>query len=133
MFIEISRWPWTRMPDANQAKRAVLAIAAAGGAGRRRAGRLWPSGGGSAGDLPGARRRPLSGRVLFSLDEVANIAPLQELPQIASEGGGQGLTLLAACRTSRRRAPSGHVVARTCVGHEFALGLRLVGRDIERL
>jgi type IV secretion system protein VirD4 len=38
----------------------------------------------------------LSGRVLFALDEVANIAPLQELPQIASEGGGQGLTLLAA-------------------------------------
>ncbi|MGI8429280.1 MAG: type IV secretory system conjugative DNA transfer family protein [Solirubrobacteraceae bacterium] len=34
--------------------------------------------------------------VLFALDEVANIAPLQELPQIASEGGGQGLTLLAA-------------------------------------
>ena len=28
MFIEISRWPWTRMPDANQAERAVLAIAA---------------------------------------------------------------------------------------------------------
>jgi hypothetical protein len=38
----------------------------------------------------------LSARVLFALDEVANIAPLQELPQIASEGGGQGLTLLAA-------------------------------------
>ena len=37
-----------------------------------------------------------SGRVLFALDEVANIAPLEELPQIASEGGGQGLTLLAA-------------------------------------
>ena len=35
-------------------------------------------------------------RVLFALDEVANIAPLQELPQIASEGGGQGLTLVAA-------------------------------------
>ena len=34
--------------------------------------------------------------VLFALDEIANIAPLQELPQIASEGGGQGLTLLAA-------------------------------------
>lgn len=27
---------------------------------------------------------------------MANIAPLQELPQIASEGGGQGLTVLAA-------------------------------------
>ena len=34
--------------------------------------------------------------VLFALDEVANIAPLEELPQIASEGGGQGLVLLAA-------------------------------------
>jgi type IV secretory pathway TraG/TraD family ATPase VirD4 len=34
--------------------------------------------------------------VLFALDEVANIAPLAELPAIASEGGGQGLILLAA-------------------------------------
>jgi type IV secretion system protein VirD4 len=38
----------------------------------------------------------LPNRVLFALDEVANIAPLDELPQIASEGGGQGLILLAA-------------------------------------
>jgi type IV secretion system protein VirD4 len=38
----------------------------------------------------------LRGRVLFALDEVANIAPLEELPQTASEGGGQGLDLLAA-------------------------------------
>jgi len=38
----------------------------------------------------------LPGRVLFALDEVANTAPLEELPQIASEGGGQGLLLLAA-------------------------------------
>jgi type IV secretory pathway TraG/TraD family ATPase VirD4 len=41
-------------------------------------------------------RGGLRGRVLFALDEVANIAPLEELPQIASEGGGQGLDLLAA-------------------------------------
>jgi type IV secretion system protein VirD4 len=34
--------------------------------------------------------------VLFALDEVANIAPLTELPQIASEGASQGLLLLAA-------------------------------------
>ena len=34
--------------------------------------------------------------VLFALDEAANIAPLADLPQIASEGGGQGLELLAA-------------------------------------
>ena len=40
----------------------------------------------------GTLRQP----VLFALDEVANIAPLEELPQIASEGGGQGLILLAA-------------------------------------
>jgi type IV secretion system protein VirD4 len=38
----------------------------------------------------------LSERVLFALDEVANIAPLAELPAIASEGGGQGLQLLAS-------------------------------------
>lgn len=37
----------------------------------------------------------LQRRVLFALDEVANIAPITELPQIASEGGGQGLLLLA--------------------------------------
>jgi type IV secretion system protein VirD4 len=38
----------------------------------------------------------LTGRVLWALDEVANIAPLTELPAVASEGGGQGLILLAA-------------------------------------
>ncbi len=42
----------------------------------------------AAGDLVGHR-------VLFALDEVANVAPIAELPQIASEGGGQGLLLLA--------------------------------------
>jgi type IV secretion system protein VirD4 len=41
-------------------------------------------------------RGQLAGRLLFALDEVANIAPLAELPAIASEGGGQGLVLLAA-------------------------------------
>jgi len=40
--------------------------------------------------------RDLPRRVLLALDEVANIAPLAELPAIASEGGGQGLQLLAA-------------------------------------
>jgi type IV secretory pathway TraG/TraD family ATPase VirD4 len=33
--------------------------------------------------------------VLFALDEVANIAPLPDLPAMVSEGGGQGLTTLA--------------------------------------
>lgn len=51
----------------------------------------------------------LTGRVLFALDEVANIAPLEELPQIASEGGGQGLLLLAALQDlSQARQRWGH-------------------------
>jgi type IV secretory pathway TraG/TraD family ATPase VirD4 len=51
----------------------------------------------------------LRGRVLFALDEVANIAPLEELPQIASEGGGQGLDLLAALQDlSQARARWGN-------------------------
>jgi len=33
--------------------------------------------------------------VLFVLDEVANIAPLPNLPALVSEGGGQGLVTLA--------------------------------------
>jgi len=33
--------------------------------------------------------------VLFALDEVANIAPLPDLPAMVSEGGGQGLLILA--------------------------------------
>jgi len=36
-----------------------------------------------------------SRRALFALDECANIAPIRELPSMASEAGGQGLTLLA--------------------------------------
>ncbi len=37
------------------------------------------------------RRNDVSRPVLFALDELANIAPLPDLPQIVSEGGGQGL------------------------------------------
>jgi hypothetical protein len=33
--------------------------------------------------------------VVFALDEVANIAPLPDLPSIVSEGAGQGLLVLA--------------------------------------
>lgn len=33
--------------------------------------------------------------MLLALDEVANIAPLRTLPQLVSEGGGQGVTVLA--------------------------------------
>ncbi|MGH2843594.1 MAG: TraM recognition domain-containing protein [Solirubrobacteraceae bacterium] len=53
---------------------------------------------------------PLAGRVLFALDEVANVAPIAELPQIASEGGGQGLLLLAVLQDlSQARARWGTV------------------------
>jgi len=52
-----------------------------------------------------------SGRtVLLALDELANIAPLPDLPGIVSEGGGQGLVTLACFQDlsqARRRWP-GH-------------------------
>ena len=55
------------------------------------------------------RAGQLHGRVLFALDEAADIAPLEELPQITSEGGGQGLTLLAAFQDlSQARQRWGH-------------------------
>jgi type IV secretory pathway TraG/TraD family ATPase VirD4 len=41
---------------------------------------------------PRTSRRP---PVLFALDEVANIAPIPDLPALVSEGGGQGVTTLA--------------------------------------
>jgi type IV secretory pathway TraG/TraD family ATPase VirD4 len=37
----------------------------------------------------------LSHAVLFALDEVANMAPLPDLPQLVSEGAGQGLITMA--------------------------------------
>lgn len=36
-------------------------------------------------------RSNVNNPVLFALDELANIAPLPDLPQLVSEGGGQGL------------------------------------------
>jgi type IV secretion system protein VirD4 len=67
------------------------------------------------------------GRMLFALDEVANIAPLQELPQIASEGGGQGLTLLAALQDlSQARARWGAAAD----GFLTLFGTKLVLRGI---
>lgn len=45
-------------------------------------------------------------RVLLALDELANVAPLPQLPSIVSEGGGQGVTTLAALQDlsqARRR------------------------------
>jgi hypothetical protein len=47
--------------------------------------------------------------VLMALDEVANIAPLPDLPAMISEGGGQGLTTMACLQDlsqARSRWPS---------------------------
>lgn len=49
---------------------------------------------------------PPSPPVLFALDEVANIAPIPDLPSMVSEAGGQGLTVLACLQDlsqARRR------------------------------
>jgi type IV secretory pathway TraG/TraD family ATPase VirD4 len=47
----------------------------------------------SAGEPDGPRSGP---PVLLALDEVANIAPIPDLPSMVSEGGGQGLVTLAS-------------------------------------
>ncbi|MGH9065169.1 MAG: type IV secretory system conjugative DNA transfer family protein [Acidimicrobiales bacterium] len=44
---------------------------------------------------PGTRAAMLGRPVLLALDEVANIAPLSGLPEMLSEGGSQGLLILA--------------------------------------
>lgn len=46
----------------------------------------------STGHAPGGPGPP---PVLFALDEVANIAPIPDLPSMVSEGGGQGVLTLA--------------------------------------
>jgi type IV secretory pathway TraG/TraD family ATPase VirD4 len=47
--------------------------------------------------------------VLFALDEVANIAPLPDLPAVVSEGAGQGLLTLACLQDlSQGRTRWGH-------------------------
>ncbi len=45
--------------------------------------------------VAGHRTSPSRPPVLFALDEVANIAPIPDLPAMVSEGGGQGVTTLA--------------------------------------
>lgn len=42
-----------------------------------------------------ARESPPTAPVLFALDEVANVAPLPDLPSLVTEGPGQGLLTLA--------------------------------------
>lgn len=52
------------------------------------------------------RRGSAPAPVLFALDEVANIAPIPDLPAMVSEAGGQGLTVLACLQDlsqARRR------------------------------
>ena len=48
-----------------------------------------------AGPTGPRRRRAGAAPVVLALDEVANIAPIPDLPSMVSEGGGQGLLTLA--------------------------------------
>ncbi len=58
------------------------------------------------------RHGPLLRPLLLALDEVANISPLPALPQIASEGGGRNIILLAATQDlSQLRTRWGNDVA----------------------
>ena len=66
-------------------------------AGRGRAARLRPPGGDPPRDLPRPRRRPAPRPGAVRAGRGREHRPAcRSLPQIASEGGGQGLTLLAA-------------------------------------
>jgi type IV secretion system protein VirD4 len=59
-------------------------------------------------DISGSAGGPRRGQVLLALDELANIAPLPDLPAMVSEGGGQGITTLACFQDltqARRRWP----------------------------
>jgi type IV secretory pathway TraG/TraD family ATPase VirD4 len=52
---------------------------------------------------------PAGPPVVFALDEVANIAPIPDLPAMVSEGAGQGLLVLACLQDlSQARARWGH-------------------------
>ena len=83
-------------------------------------GRGGPDGGRPARGRPAGRLRPprVGGRrgrdrrtsppLLLALDEVANIAPLPDLPAMVSEGGGQGVVTLACLQDlsqARQRWP----------------------------
>ena len=49
---------------------------------------------------------PVEAPVMFALDEVANVAPLPDLPSLVSEGGGQGVLTMACLQDlsqARRR------------------------------
>ncbi len=65
-------------------------------------------------DAVGNAARP----VLLALDELANIAPIPDLPSMVSEGGGQGLVTLA-CFQDLSQAPA--ALARARGGISLAL------------
>jgi len=56
------------------------------------------------------RRNDSTKPVLFALDELANIAPVPELPQLVSEGGGQGVLTIGCLQDlSQARARWGPI------------------------
>ena len=90
--------------------------------------------GGAAGGGPDRRRPPCRLRpgrrwaagsrapVLLALDELANIAPLPELPSMVSEGGGQGLVTLACFQDlsqARHRWPGRPTASPRCSGRRW--------------
>jgi type IV secretion system protein VirD4 len=52
-----------------------------------------------ASELAAARGGRLDPPLLLALDEIANIAPLQSLPSLVSEGGGRGIVTLWATQS----------------------------------
>jgi type IV secretory pathway TraG/TraD family ATPase VirD4 len=71
-----------------------------------------------------ANRRGRRPQLLFALDEVANIAPIHDLPALVSEAGGQGLQVLACVQDlSQIRARWGAEIAQ---GFLTLFGVKLI-------
>jgi hypothetical protein len=66
-----------------------------------------------------AAQEPAGPPLLFCLDEVANIAPIHDLPALVSEAGGQRLHVMLACRTYRKRASAGETAPPTASSRCF--------------
>ena len=77
------------------------------------------------------RRTPFSSSnrpsTLFLLDEVANIAPVKELPRYLSEGGGQGLQVVAMFQTLQQAEVAWPVQGKALLGY-FAVKVVLGGQ-----
>jgi len=90
-----------------------------------------------AAELAAARGGRLDPPLLLALDEVANIAPLQSLPALVSEGGGRGVvTMWAAQSLSQLRVrygPEAAAAILTATSAKIIFGGMSHGEDLRNI